>query len=240
MKAAPLSSTDETSIAKFIGERGPDCLIIARHGETEWNVEGRLQGQHDTSLNQRGHSQALLLARFLREIPLARIHCSPLRRCRETASPIAEDNVARPVITYSDLLKETALGVLEGELKNRQTTAKLTQHYQNFSSDEINYRIPGGETLHDVFSRVQRFFADQSQLLTGNGVHLVIAHRNLNKMILKALLGLSFEEGFRVEHEHQRLYFYFSSSQELWSCEAARLKTCFTQGYTTTDDNCYA
>ncbi len=46
-------------------------------------------------------------------------------------------------------------------------------------------------------------------------------------MILKRLLGLSFEDGYRVEHQHQRLYLYFAASKELWSCwvegTAARL-----------------
>lgn len=236
----PLSMTSDTNVAKFIRDRGSHCLIVARHGETEWNAEARLQGQQDTSLNRRGENQALAVARFLGNVPLVQIHSSTLGRARKTADAIAEINIGRPNVVDNDLLKETALGVLEGELIGRQSTAELTRHYQNFSRDEIHYRVPGGENLHDVYARVQRFFADQCQLLEGQGIHLIMGHRNVNKMIIKSLLGLSFEEGFSVEHEHQRLYFYFIAPKELWSCCVGGPSLRFTQGYATTSGSSYA
>ena len=240
MTETPQNVTGDTDLARFIRDHGSHCLIVARHGETEWNAEGRLQGQHDSLLNTRGRSQALAAARFLTNIPLVHVHSSTLRRCRETAIAIAEANIGRPKVAYSDLLRETALGILEGELKDRQSTAELTQHYQNFSDDEIHYRIPNGENLHDVFARVERFFSDQTQLLAEQGIHLIVGHRNVNKMILKFLLGLSFEEGFRVEHEHQRIYFYFRASKELWSCQVGSAVTHFTKGCATIIGSSYA
>lgn len=231
--------TDETGLAEFICDRGPHCLIVARHGETQWNTEGRLQGQQDIPLNRRGRGQARAVARFLRSIPLSQVHSSTLRRCRETAGPIAEANIERPNVVSSNLLKETALGVIEGELMARQSTAELTRHYQEFSRDEIRYRVPNGENLHDVAARVQRFFVDQDELLKGPGVHLIMGHRNVNKMILKFLLGLSFEEGFRVEQEHQRLYLYFDASKELWSCWMEDAAARLTRGYATTMGSSY-
>jgi probable phosphoglycerate mutase len=240
MSAAPQHVNDETELADFVRARGSHCLIIARHGETGWNAEGRLQGQQDTLLNSRGHSQAQTAARFLRSISLARVYSSTLRRCRETADSIAEANISRPELVSSDMLKETALGVLEGESKDQQSTAELTRHYQDFCKDEIHYRVPDGENLHDVAARVQRFFENHDELMDGSGIHLIVGHRNVNKMILKHLLELSFEQGFRVEQEHQRLYFYFGSTKELWSfwveAEGARL----TRGYATTEDHGYA
>jgi broad specificity phosphatase PhoE len=240
MNATSRNQSDETDLAEFIRERGPHCMIVARHGETEWNAERRLQGQQDIPLNSRGRSQALAMARLLRSIPLIQVHSSTLRRCQQTARPIAEANIGRPNAVSSDLLKETSLGVLEGELTGRQSTAELTRHYQEFSRDEIHYRVPGGENLHDVAARVQRFFVDQDELLKGPGIHLIVGHRNVNKMILKTLLGLSFEEGFRVEQEHQRLYLYFDASKELWSCWVEGTAARLTRGYATTIDNSYA
>jgi broad specificity phosphatase PhoE len=146
----------------------------------------------------------------------------------------------RPNIIHSDFLREINLGVLEGELKNRQSTAELTRHYQDFSRDEINYRVPNGENLHDVSSRVQDFFDKQSHLLQGQGNYLIMGHRNVNKMVLKFLLGLSFQVGFRVEQEHQRLYFYFRAPQELWSCRMGSRIARFKKGYATTVDDSYA
>jgi broad specificity phosphatase PhoE len=239
MSAASRNVTDETDLADFIRDRGPHCLIVARHGETEWNAERRLQGQQDIPLNSRGRGQALATARFLRSVPLSQVHSSTLRRCQQTAGPIAEANIGRSNVVSSDLLKETALGVLEGELIGQQSTAELTRHYQSFSRDEIRYRVPGGENLHDVADRVRRFFVDRDELLKGPGTYLIVGHRNLNKMILKSLLGLSFEEGFRVEQEHQRLYFYFDASQELWSCWMEGAAARLTRGYATTMDSSY-
>ncbi len=123
-------------------------------------------------------------------------------------------------------------------MKSQQSTAELTRHYQDFSKDEIRYRVPNGENLHDVAARVQRFFIDRSELLKGPGIHLIVGHRNVNKMIVKYLIGLSFEEGFRVEHEHQRLYLYLDASKELWSYWVGAAR--FTRGYATTFDSSYA
>ena len=64
---------------------------------------------------------------------------------------------------------------------------------------------------------------------------------DVNKMIVKHLLGLSFEEGFRVEQEHERLYLYFDGSKELWSCWVEEGTAAhFTLGYATTTDSSYA
>jgi broad specificity phosphatase PhoE len=240
MSTTPRNVTDQAALAEFIRDRGSHCLIIARHGETEWNAERRLQGQQDIPLNSRGRSQARATARLLRIVPLIQVHSSTLQRCLETAHSIAEANIGRPDVVSSNLLKETALGVLEGELTGRQSTAELTRHYQDFCRDEIRYRVPDGENLHDVATRVQRFFIDQDELVKGPGIQLIMGHRNVNKMILKHLLGLSFEEGFRVEQEHQRLYLYFDASQELWSCWMEGTATRLTRGYATTTDSSYA
>ncbi len=67
-----------------------------------------------------------------------------------------------------------------------------------------------------------------------------MGHRNVNKMILRSLLGLSFKEGFRVEQEHQRLYLYFDASKELWSCWMESAGARLTRGYATTINSSYA
>jgi len=106
---------DQAALAEFIRDRGPHCLIVARHGETEWNAERRLQGQLDIPLNGRGRSQARATARLLRTVPLIQVHSSSLQRCQETAHSIAEANIGEPNVVSSDLIKETALGILDSE-----------------------------------------------------------------------------------------------------------------------------
>ena len=70
MNATARNVTDQTDLAEFIRDRAPHCLIVARHGETEWNAERRLQGQQDIPLNSQGRRQALAAARFLRNVSL--------------------------------------------------------------------------------------------------------------------------------------------------------------------------
>jgi probable phosphoglycerate mutase len=240
MSNNPQNVANAVDLSEFIHSRGPNCIILARHGETAWNAEGRLQGQQDTPLNSRGHSQAMIVARVLKAIPIKQVYASSLRRCQQTAKPIADLNIQQPRVASSDLLKETALGILEGELKDHQSTAELTRHYRNFSSDEIDYRIPDGENLHDVTARVRLFFAEHGLSLRGPEKYLIVGHRNLNKMILKHLLGLSYAQGFRVEQEHQRLYLYFEATRELWSCWLTESSISLTEGYVTTMNKSYA
>jgi len=231
---------DSTDLAELIRSMGNHCLILARHGETEWNAQGRLQGQRDIELNTRGRSQARAIAQLLRDVPVDPIHTSVLRRCRQTARLIAEASVGRPGLVCSDLLKETALGVLEGESKDRQSTKELARHYKDFSRDEIHHRVPGGENLHDVYARVQRFFSDHIHLVESARCHLIVGHRNVNKMIVKHLLGLSFDEGLRVEQENQRVYLWFGASTQLWSCWVDGERHQFARGYATTTGPSYA
>lgn len=64
-------------------------ILLARHGETDWNREGRYQGWADPSLNDRGREQARVLADQLRDEPLDAVYSSDLRRAHETARIVA-------------------------------------------------------------------------------------------------------------------------------------------------------
>ena len=67
----------------------PTRLVLVRHGETEWNAAGRLQGAIDVPLSERGRWQAQCVARRLREEPLAAVVASDLARAMQTAAPLA-------------------------------------------------------------------------------------------------------------------------------------------------------
>ena len=64
-------------------------LILVRHGETDWNVEGRWQGQIDVPLNVNGHQQAQRMAESLMHAPITAVFSSDLRRASDTASYLA-------------------------------------------------------------------------------------------------------------------------------------------------------
>jgi broad specificity phosphatase PhoE len=126
-------------------------LILLRHGETDWNVEGRWQGQIDTPLNARGLIQAAEAARSLDHIPIAAIYSSDLRRAFETASQVASIK-GLPVHTDArlrELHQGEWQGMLVSEIKNRYTE-RLRQRTKN----PHMVSPPGGESVQQVANRV--------------------------------------------------------------------------------------
>ncbi len=88
-------------------------IYLTRHGETDWNAEGRWQGHTDKPLNDRGREQARALAETLRGAGIAAIVASDLQRARETASIVAE--ALGLAVEYVDPdLRERTIGVFEG------------------------------------------------------------------------------------------------------------------------------
>lgn len=87
-------------------------VYVVRHGETDWNKQGRLQGQEDIPLNEKGRAQALACGRALEKTRFQGIFTSPLSRARETAEKIAQFQTC-PVTEEAGLL-ERDYGVLSG------------------------------------------------------------------------------------------------------------------------------
>lgn len=87
-------------------------ILLARHGETDWNREGRFQGHADPPLNATGHAQAAELAAELKDVELAAVHSSPLRRALETAQRVAAEHGLEPVAV--DALREVDVGSWQG------------------------------------------------------------------------------------------------------------------------------
>lgn len=125
-------------------------LLLARHGETDWNAERRWQGHSDIPLNERGREQARALAAELADEPLAAIYSSDLLRAYETAKTVAEHK--RMTVIVDQALRETNLGVWEG-----LTSAEIEQR---FPDDWRTWReggIPsgrGGETPVESRDRI--------------------------------------------------------------------------------------
>lgn len=114
------------------------CIILVRHGETEWNLQRRNQGRFDSALTDRGVGQAHAVGRFIRKLPdatAARIVGSPLGRARRTAEIIRENLDPVPELRFDDRLRELSLGSWDG-----------------LTYDEIAICSPGvfdGEGRHD-------------------------------------------------------------------------------------------
>lgn len=126
-------------------------LILIRHGETDWNVEGRYQGQADPPLNARGEAQARRLAAELAEVGLDVLYSSPLRRALQTAQVIAE-RMKLPLHTDPRLM-EIHLGEWQGLLWH-EIADRYPDLFRRWQTEPWEVRPPGGESLAQVRARV--------------------------------------------------------------------------------------
>ena len=141
---------------------GARTLYIFRHGETDWNLEGRMQGGTDIPLNANGRLQAESLRLFFEIHPVEAFITSDLRRANETAL-IAIHHLNLPLIV-EPRIRETNLGVAEG-LTRPELLLKLgDQAWTSWSSmDQPDFRFPGGESKHE---HMMRFRAGIEEVLS--------------------------------------------------------------------------
>ncbi len=203
------------SLQDFLTELNENCLLLARHGETDWNAMGIIQGQQDRPLNVRGFEQRRNLFFLLNHISLSRICCSGLQRTIQTAIPISMEKNMQ--LEQKPELNEVRLGVFEGQHKEDFSDDFSRTCYQAFLDDEVNVALPGGgESLRMVDKRVRSVVASCIDTVVSSGHVLIVGHRNINKMIIKNLMDLSLEEGYQVEHENSWLYLFAPQTSALF------------------------
>jgi len=161
-------------------------VLIARHGETTWNLERRMQGHRDLPLTPTGVAQAKLLADRLRTAGLARIVSSDLVRAAETARAVgAATGVA---ITHDPALREQDLGAWEGKTFADVATFD-PETAARFRASDPDARPAGGETRAEMFARV--WAALRVHAGSGSsGPLLVVAHGGVVQGLVYAVLGM--------------------------------------------------
>ncbi len=150
-------------------------LLLIRHGETDWNVEGRYQGQADPPLNARGLSQAYALAAKLQKKgpKPAVVYASPLRRAWQTAVIVAQ--AVDVPLKAEPRLKEIHLGAWEGVLAT-EIAHRWPELFHAWEVAPWKIRPPGGETIAEVQQRVYAAVDDILARHPGQTV-AVVAHR---------------------------------------------------------------
>lgn len=148
-------------------------LLLIRHGETDWNVEGRYQGQEDPPLNRCGRDQARLLAEKISGVPLEVLYSSPLKRARETARTL-EERLAVP-LHFEPRLMEIHLGDWGSRLAT-EVAARDPERFLLWETDPWSVTPPGGESLFQVRERVHAAVDEIVRRHEGKTIGLV-AHR---------------------------------------------------------------
>lgn len=163
-------------------------ILLARHGETVWNVEGRHQGQgFDIPLSEVGRAQAQALAARLAGLELARAVASPLLRARETAE-LALDTRAS-ILGLDPALMEIAHGEWEGCLAS-EIRERYPDIQRAWRESPHTVTLPGGESFQGVMDRAWPAFCRACEGLGEEDTLLVVTHDGVNRAILCRILGL--------------------------------------------------
>ena len=163
-------------------------ILLARHGETPWNAEGRYQGQIDIPLSPVGEGQANALGQRLKDVRIDRAVASPLSRAQLTARLALGDARADMLQTDSDL-QEIAHGEWEGLLAS-EIQQKDPARLLAWREEPENVLMPGGESLRQVLDRSWRGLARATEGLGEDDTLLVVAHDAVNRVLLCRILGL--------------------------------------------------
>jgi len=161
---------------------------LLRHGQTEWNVQKRIQGQQDSSLTEEGVVQARKWGKFLQVQGWTKILASDLGRARETVGHI-QTFFDIPSI-FNRLLREQDWGIWTGH-----TIVELENEHGKYLAEQIqkgwDFCPPGGESRNAVYYRTRRALLEAAKYWSGEKV-LVVCHEGVLKALVYKLSGRFF------------------------------------------------
>lgn len=160
-------------------------ILLARHGQTEWNALGRLQGATDIPLNELGREQAQNLAAKLTGEPIAAIWSSDLSRARQTAEIVASARGLPGPLVEAEL-RERAFGVFEG-LTRDECATQHPEAWQRWQA--ATTAPPGGEDRGDAVARLRRALAKIAAATATSEPVLAVSHGGLMRLWLLEVLG---------------------------------------------------
>lgn len=164
-------------------------IHLVRHGETDWNNDGRIQGWIDVGLNSRGREQAKNLADELSSNQSFDLVGSPLRRARETAS-LLETSLTVEEKWFIDEFKELDQGFWNG-LTGDWLETRSDETYMSWQECPTETRPPSGESLTHVRSRVSNGL--KFVLNNATSPVLIVAHKVVNSLVAHLLGEWEFE-----------------------------------------------
>jgi broad specificity phosphatase PhoE len=155
-------------------------LYIVRHGETDWNAQGLVQGHTDRPLNETGKKQAQELGNTLKDVHFEAAFSSDLLRAKQTAEIIALEH--KLAVEATKVLREQYFGKLEG--MHFLEFRKLFREYDDLSTVErVRLRVEDMETAEEAVSRLITFLREISIGYAGKNV-LVVCHGGLMRHLI--------------------------------------------------------
>lgn len=165
-------------------------LYCVRHGESDYNAQGRIQGQSDVPvLSELGQRQSEAVAAALAGLPIEAIYASPLRRAVQTAEAIAR--VLHVPIRTDPRLREIHVGVFQDRLRS-DLEKNHAEALAEWLSGAPDFVIPGGESRSQLARRGRE--ALEAILRAGLAQAVVVAHGGVLVSTIKSLLGIPLQD----------------------------------------------
>jgi len=161
-------------------------VVIWRHGQTEWNVEGRFQGQTDVPLDAVGRDQARRAARLLASLRPHSIVASDLCRAADTARELG--SLTGLSVELDEGLRETYAGTWQG-LTDAEIRAKFPEEFAAWKRDH-SVRRGGGELEVEVADRVVPSIMHALEKVPARGTLVVVSHGGSSRVAIGKLLAL--------------------------------------------------
>lgn len=158
-------------------------IYLIRHGQTDWNVAGKIQGKTDIPLNETGRRQAACLAKGMEHRPVAQIFSSDLIRARETARAIGDSQHVE-VETISGL-EEIGFGKWEG-MTLEQIQVIFPTEYEKWCENPVMVAPPGGESLSQIKERCRKVM--EEILKMANGDFAIVSHGAMLAYVVEYLM----------------------------------------------------
>ncbi len=172
-------------------------IILARHGETEWNTAEIFRGQIDVPLNETGIKQAELLGEYLSQKKIGIVYSSPLKRALKTAESIAGHHQLNVEITPG--LIDLDFGKWQG-LSIQEVKKQDKELYTVWINAPHQVKIPRAESLDDI--RQRALSVVDEAIAKHKGIVIMVSHRVVNKVLICALLGLDNSHFWQIRQDN--------------------------------------
>ncbi|KXZ39879.1 probable phosphoglycerate mutase [Alkalithermobacter thermoalcaliphilus JW-YL-7 = DSM 7308] len=178
-----------------------NTFFIVRHGETEWNISGKTQGQGDSKLTDKGREQAYKLGKKLLDYNIDFIYSSDLGRTKETSQILAD--ILGVKVAYLETLREINFGKWEG-LTIDEIKSEYEKIYTIWRNEPHNAIIPDGENLSVLKERIYNEIINLNKKHKSSNI-LIVSHSMSIKVLLLSLLGSDLSNIYRIKQDNTAL-----------------------------------
>lgn len=173
-------------------------IVLIRHGQTQWNSEGRVQGRTDIPLNARGMAQAEAVGEWLSGRKIDAVYASPLMRAHDTAKAIADRH--NLCVKLLDEMIEIEFGLWEGKT-SRELSKEFPEFWVDWSwhLDEEKSAMMRAESAYAILARAKRAVSAVMDENAADATVAIVSHTMPIKLLMADAVGIPLENMRQVK-----------------------------------------